>query len=128
MVGIGLEQEAVIGSLGIPKARISDNFWKAERRFSTRYTQQHSKASAPREETIMQYAVVIEKANGNYSAYVPDLPGCIATGKTKEEVKRNISDAMRMHVNGLKDHGITPPAANNHLPVLGSIVFHENLY
>ena len=50
----------------------------------------------------MRYAVVIEKANGNYSAYVPDLPGCVATGETVEAVEREIRAAIRFHIEGLK--------------------------
>ena len=46
----------------------------------------------------MKYAVVIEKAGANFSAYVPDLPGCISTGRTLDEVKRNIGEAIALHV------------------------------
>ncbi len=52
-----------------------------------------------------RYAVVIEKAPGNYSAYVPDLPGCIATGNTIEEVEREIREAIDFHLEGLRDAG-----------------------
>jgi len=58
----------------------------------------------------MRYAVVIEKANGNYSGYVPDLPGCIATGKTVADVERELAAAIRFHVEGLKEDGIDVPA------------------
>ena len=58
----------------------------------------------------MRYAVVIEKANQNYSAYVPDLPGCIATGDTVAEVEAEIGEAIRMHVKGLLEDGIAVPA------------------
>ena len=51
----------------------------------------------------MRYAIVIEKANGNLSAYVPDLPGCVATGKTPKEVNANIRDAIRFHLDGLRE-------------------------
>ena len=57
----------------------------------------------------MRYAVVIEKANGNYSAYVPDLPGCIATGDTVAEVERDIREAIRFHIEGLRAYGIAVP-------------------
>jgi predicted RNase H-like HicB family nuclease len=59
--------------------------------------------------TLMRYAVVIEKAEGNYSAYVPDLPGCVATGDTVESVKREIRDAVRFHIEGLKEDGLPVP-------------------
>jgi predicted RNase H-like HicB family nuclease len=58
----------------------------------------------------MRYAVVIEKAEGNYSAYVPDLPGCIATGDSVEAVELEIRDAIRFHIEGLKEDGLPVPA------------------
>ena len=51
----------------------------------------------------MTYRVIVERAEGNYSAYVPDLPGCIATGATKEEVERNIQEAIEFHLDGLRE-------------------------
>ena len=57
----------------------------------------------------MRYAVVIEKAEGNYSAYVPDLPGCVATGETVEAVEREIRNAIRFHIDGLKEDGAPVP-------------------
>jgi predicted RNase H-like HicB family nuclease len=53
----------------------------------------------------MRYAVVIERTNTNFSAYVPDLPGCIATGKTREEVERLIRKAIEYHIEGMKQDG-----------------------
>ena len=58
----------------------------------------------------MRYAVVIERADGNYSAYVPDLPGCVATGGSVAEVEREIRDAIRFHLDGLKEDGLPVPA------------------
>jgi predicted RNase H-like HicB family nuclease len=52
---------------------------------------------------------VIEKAEGNYSAYVPDLPGRVATGTTVESVKHEICNAIRFHIDGLKDDGLPVP-------------------
>ena len=61
----------------------------------------------------MRYAIVIEKAEGNYSAYVPDLPGCIATGATIEEVETEIREAIVFHVEGLREDGLpVPPSAS----------------
>ena len=57
----------------------------------------------------MRYAVVIEKANANYSAYVPDLPGCVATGDSVEDVERNIREAIRFHIDGLKEDRLPVP-------------------
>jgi predicted RNase H-like HicB family nuclease len=61
----------------------------------------------------MRYAVVIEKANGSYSAYVPDLPGCVATGETVEAVEREIRAAIRFHIEGLRADGLEVPAATS---------------
>lgn len=61
----------------------------------------------------MRYAVVIERANNNFSAYVPDLPGCVATGCTKEEVEIQIREAIEFHLEGLREDGIAvPPPAS----------------
>jgi predicted RNase H-like HicB family nuclease len=57
----------------------------------------------------MRYAVVIEKAEANYSAYVPDLPGCVATGATPDEAEREIREAIRFHLEGLAEDGIKAP-------------------
>lgn len=57
----------------------------------------------------MRYAIVIEKAEDNYSAYVPDLPGCIATGATLEEVESEIRGAIIFHLDGLREDGLPVP-------------------
>lgn len=57
----------------------------------------------------MRYAVVIEKAESNYAAYVPDLPGCVATGATIEETERSIREAIEFHVEGLRADGLPVP-------------------
>ena len=57
----------------------------------------------------MKYLIVIEKANYNYSAYLPDVPGCIATGDTVEETKKNITEALAMHMQGLAEDGLSSP-------------------
>ena len=57
----------------------------------------------------MKYAVEIEKAPRNYSAYVLDLPGCVATGETLEEVTLNIQGAIELHLEGLRQEGIPIP-------------------
>jgi predicted RNase H-like HicB family nuclease len=57
----------------------------------------------------MRYAVVIEKAAKNYSAYVPDLPGCVATGATVEETEQLIREAIEFHLSGLRDDGVPIP-------------------
>lgn len=57
----------------------------------------------------MQYMVIIEKGETSYGAYAPDLPGCIAVGKTKEEVTELIKSAISMHIEGLKEDGLPVP-------------------
>ncbi len=57
----------------------------------------------------MKYAVVIEKTPQSYSAYVPDLPGCVATGETQEEVTQNIHEAIAFHLEGMREDDIPIP-------------------
>ncbi len=57
----------------------------------------------------MRYAVIIEKAGDTWSAWVPDLPGCIATGATVAEAEREIRDAIRFHMDGLREDGLPVP-------------------
>jgi predicted RNase H-like HicB family nuclease len=58
----------------------------------------------------MRYAIVIEEVDGNYSAYVPDLPGCVATGAAVETVETEIREAVRFHIEALKADGLPVPA------------------
>ena len=58
---------------------------------------------------VFEYAVVIKKASDSYCAYVPDLPGCVATGKTREETCKPISEAIVFHLEGLKEDGLPIP-------------------
>jgi len=60
-----------------------------------------------------RFLVVIEKANNNYSAYSPDLPGCVATGSTREEAEKNIYEAIEMHVQGLLDDNLPIPESES---------------
>ena len=62
---------------------------------------------------MMRYAVVIEKAEHNYSAYVPDLPGCVATGASVAEIEKEIRDAIRFHIDGLKEDGLPVPVPSS---------------
>ena len=57
----------------------------------------------------MRYAIVIEKGEGNYGAYVPDLPGCVATGGTIEETERSIQEAIEFHLEGMRADGLPIP-------------------
>jgi len=61
----------------------------------------------------MKYAVIIEAGEHNYSAYVPDLPGCIATGKTLDEVKQFMREAIAFHIEGLREDGLPIPPATS---------------
>ena len=57
----------------------------------------------------MRYAIVIEKTDSNFAAYVPDLPGCIATGASIEETEQLIQIAIKFHLDGLREDGISIP-------------------
>jgi predicted RNase H-like HicB family nuclease len=57
----------------------------------------------------MRYAIVIEKADGNFSAYVPDLPGCVATGNTETEAEAQIREAITFHLDGMREDGTPIP-------------------
>ena len=60
-----------------------------------------------------RFLIVIEKANGNYSAYSPDLPGCVATGVSREEAEQNMHQAIEMHIKGLREDGLPVPESNS---------------
>ena len=62
---------------------------------------------------MYRFLVVIEKAGANYSAYSPDLPGCVATGATREETERNRYEAIEMHVRGLLEDKLSIPESNS---------------
>ena len=62
---------------------------------------------------MRRFLVVIEKADGNYSAYSPDLPGCVATGKTKDQASKNIHEAIELHIRGLKADGLPIPKSHS---------------
>jgi predicted RNase H-like HicB family nuclease len=57
----------------------------------------------------MQYAMIIEKDERNYSAYFPDLPGCIATGNTLDELKQRMREALDLHLRGMREDGLPIP-------------------
>ena len=62
---------------------------------------------------MKRFLVIIEKAPGNYSAYSPDLPGCVATGKTKDQAARNMHQAIKMHLDGLREDGLPIPKSHS---------------
>ncbi len=61
----------------------------------------------------MKYAIVVERAKRNYAAYVPDLPGCIATGATVEEAEELLREAIEVHIAGLREDGLPVPAPSS---------------
>ena len=61
----------------------------------------------------MRYAVVIERAENNYSAYIPDLPGCVATGSTVVETEQLIREAIEIHLTGLQEDGLPVPQGSS---------------
>jgi predicted RNase H-like HicB family nuclease len=69
--------------------------------------EQYFETIRPKGAALMR--IVIEKADGNYSAYVPDLPGCVATGHTVKAVEHEIRNAIRFHIEGLKEDGLPVP-------------------
>ena len=62
---------------------------------------------------MYRFLVVIEKANGNYSAYSPDLPGCVTTGATREEAEQRMHEVIELHVQGLKEDGLSIPQSTS---------------
>ena len=62
---------------------------------------------------MYRFLIVIEKANGNYSAYSPDLPGCVAAGATREETEQNMYEAIELHLQGLKEDGLPIPQSTS---------------
>lgn len=60
-----------------------------------------------------RFLIIVEKANGNYSAYSPDLPGCVATGSTREEAEQNMHEAIEQHVKGLSEDNLPIPKSES---------------
>lgn len=64
---------------------------------------------------ILRYPIIIEKTARNYSAFSPDLPGCVATGRTLEQTIKNMEQAIRMHLRGLREDGLPIPKPSSKL-------------
>jgi predicted RNase H-like HicB family nuclease len=62
---------------------------------------------------MSRFLILVEKADDNYSAYSPNLPGCVATGDTREEVERNMYEAVQMHVRGLQEDSLSVPESQS---------------
>lgn len=60
-----------------------------------------------------RFLIVVENAGRNFSAYSPDLPGCVATGATRDETEANMQEAIRMHIDGLKEDGLPIPSSSS---------------
>jgi predicted RNase H-like HicB family nuclease len=60
-----------------------------------------------------RFLIIVEKSKNNYSAYSPDLPGCVATGKTKKEVQLNMHEAIELHIKGLKEDNLKVPDSDS---------------
>lgn len=62
----------------------------------------------------MKYLIIIEKSDSGYSAYSPDVPGCVSTGNTQEETEQNMREAIEFHIDGLKEEGYEIPEPTSH--------------
>jgi predicted RNase H-like HicB family nuclease len=62
---------------------------------------------------MYRFLIVIEQADGNYSAYSPDLPGCVATGKTRDDAARNMAEAIDLHIRGLLEDDLPVPESHS---------------
>lgn len=76
---------------------------------------------------MYRFLVVIEKANENYSAYSPDLPGCVATGETREEVEQNMYEAIEMHLRGLREDNVSIPESDAIAEYIVVAVWNQHL-
>lgn len=70
------------------------------------------------------YLIIIEKNKNNFSAYSPDVPGCVATGKTEKEVKKNMDEALAFHIEGLKEEGYKVPTPKTNFYFVDNEIFN----
>jgi len=63
--------------------------------------------------SMHRFLIVVEDAGQNYSAYSPDLPGCVATGATQDEVEKNMYEAIQLHIEGLREDGLPIPSSTS---------------
>jgi predicted RNase H-like HicB family nuclease len=66
----------------------------------------------------MKILIIVEETGTGYSAYAPDLPGCIATGTTRDEVEREMQAAIKFHLEGMRAHGELPPTSHSYATVV----------
>jgi predicted RNase H-like HicB family nuclease len=94
----------------------SDSLWQAERRIVVRHAEEYSEKIRIEDlGALMRYASVIERAGTNYSGYVLDLPGCIATGHTIAETEEAIRKAIEFHIEGMREDGAPIPPPSSHV-------------
>jgi predicted RNase H-like HicB family nuclease len=67
---------------------------------------------------MRRFLVVVEKAGANYSAFAPDLPGCIATGETVDETRRNMQEAIELHLRGLREDNLPIPDSSSFVEIV----------
>ena len=82
-------------------------------RLGTRHVQQHAETGGTQGVVMHRFLIVIENAGENFSAYSPDLPGCVATGETREETERRMYEAIQLHVEGLLEDKQPVPASTS---------------
>ncbi len=67
---------------------------------------------------MYRFLIIIEKAEGNFSAYSPDLPGCVATGRTREQAAENMHKAIELHIRGLREDRLPVPKAHSFAEII----------
>src|SRR5438105_10208635 len=117
MAGFRFGPGEVIASFDAYEAGDRDGSGQARRGGSAGNTQQRAEAGGLEEigEGQMRYLVVIEKGAKSFGAYVPDLPGCVAAGETRDEALKLIREAIEFHIEGLKQEGqpVPPPSSTS---------------
>jgi predicted RNase H-like HicB family nuclease len=96
---------------GVPAVASTRKLWldkwiEACGKFRTLVTEECFQSGWSKRQTMKKYAIVIEQGENNLSAYVPDLPGCITTGRTVEEIECNMREAIELHLEGLREDGV----------------------
>lgn len=91
--------------------------WEAEPGRSSWYVERHTQAGWSEEGEVrmatMRYMVVVERGETSWGAHVPDLPGCVAVGESREEVLKLVREAIEFHIDGLKQDGLPVPAPSS---------------
>src|SRR3989442_6244033 len=99
------------------QARDRHSGWQAESGCPSRHLECHTQAGRSQEGelmmALMRYMVVVERGETSWGAHVPDLPGCVAVGESREEVLRLIREAIELHIDGLKQDGLPIPAPSS---------------